>query len=607
MRKGTKKAVALTCAALMTASAVGILAGCGGDDNTGNVKPIVEVEWLITKDDNTDTPITQNAVLNYWQEQTGIKVNWYDPASKAEAWAQQLLDGKYSDIVDVGLNANKSSSLLDLYDQGIIYDLKPYIEECMPNFNAMLGMVEGDITTNRMKQATDKDGNPLYNGEAENANVPAPVYAKKGDKYYTTTEENGVYTIGEEVAVDESKLTAKMVVDQSYIFLVPVVKEEPEPWGGYAYRHDMVVDVKGENFTWPSGQAAATTIEDWEFIMEAVKEYYTKHNISGAYPMYLPHEGYFSCGELIGGFGVNGAQYVDDDGVVRFGAAEQGYFDYLTQIKAWFDKGYISPDFSSQQFTYPEADDTNILTGRLGIFFATKGHLGNGFVRDGDIRALANPVKNVGDKALGLVSPAAMSHASQNEGYMITKQNTNEAKLKKILSALDWFFTEEGSRTRTMGLSSHQGAWDEAEYIKYGITNGSRKPNSSEWTDEMYEATTVAVFDVSANRMPGVEITYPKRAVDIAAGLSAGGVTPWTTYGTKNTYALNDLMNAYNISNYVAYAQQTALMTVTEQYTVQVILGQKPLTQETFNTFKEDLEAAGLSAFLKTLQEAKAN
>lgn len=555
MRKGTKKAVALTCAALMTASAVGVLAGCGGDDNTGNVKPIVEVEWLITKDDNADTPITQNAVLNYWQEQTGIKVNWYDPASKAEAWAQQLLDGKYSDIVDVGLNANKSSSLLDLYDQGIIYDLKPYIEECMPNFNALLtsstfGDLKGDISTKRME--------------------------------------------GEEVK-DE------------YIFLVPVIKEEPQPWGGYAYRHDMVVDVKGENFTWPSGQAVATTIADWEFIMEAVKEYYAKHNITGAYPMYLPHEGYFSCGELIGGFGVNGAQYVDDDGVVKFGAAEQGYFDYLTQIKAWFDKGYISPDFSSQQFTYPEADDTNILTGRLGIFFATKGHLGNGFVRDGDIRALANPVKNVGDKALGLVSPAAMSHASQNEGYMITKQNTNEAKLKKILSALDWFFTEEGSRTRTMGLSSHQGAWDEAEYIKYGITNGSRKPNSSEWTDEMYKATTVAVFDVSANRMPGVEITYPKRAVDIAAGLSAGGVTPWTTYGTKNTYALNDLMNAYNISNYAAYMQQTALMTATEQYTVQVILGQKALTQETFNTFKADLETAGLSAFLKTLQEAKAN
>lgn len=550
MKKSTKKAVALACAALMTASAAGVLAGCGGGDDSGNTKPIAEVEWFITKDDNSKGTLYDNAVLNYWQEQTGIKVNWYDPASKAEAWAQQLLDGKYSDIVDVGLNANKSTSLLDLYDQGIIYDLKPYIEECMPNFNAILnsdafGDLKGDISTKRMD--------------------------------------------GEEVK-------------EEYIFLVPVINENPQPWGGYAYRHDMVVDVKGENFTWPSGQAVATTIADWEFIMEAVKEYYTKHNISDAYPMYLPPEGYFACGELIGGFGVNAAQYVDGD-TVKYGAAEQSYFDYLTQIKAWLDKGYISRDFSSQQFTYPEADDVNILTGRLGLFFATKGHLGNAFVENGDVRALANPVKNVGDKALGLVSPAAMSHASQSEGYMITKQNTNEAKLKKILSALDWFFTEEGSRTRTMGLSSHQGAWDEAEYIKYGITNGSRKPNSAEWTDEMY-ASTVPVLELSADRMPGVKVAYPQRAVDIAAGLAAGGVAPWTTYGTKNTYSLSDLMTAYASSNYVAYTQQTALMNVTTEYTVKVLTGQEALTQETFDAFKADLETAGLSAFVATLQGA---
>ena len=536
------KALMVALAAVMTVSAAACFAGCGGKTQ--------EIEWLIMRDDDQEIGLSENPVMNYWQEQTGIEIKWYDPVSKGEAWSQQLIDGEYSEIVDLSLN---TENLATLEQDGVIWDIAPYVEECMPNFWKIL------------------------NDEENWSDIRRSVYV--GEKLYT----------------------------------VPIIEEQNDIWGGYMYRHDMVVDVKGEDFTWPSGEEEPTTIADWEFIMDAVVEYYEKHNITGAYPMYLAPEGYYATGILLNGFGVGGQTYLVDD-KVHFGMSEDGFYDYLVLMKSWFQDGYISPDFSAQDYVFPSIDTSSLFTDRLGVFLGYTQFLGNqlegsivgsdGQPVDGvDIRPLASPLKEVGGEAVGVISPDLATRVSPSSGYAITK-SCDEETMKTILKALDWFFSEEGSRTRTMGLSAEQGAAECEYYVKKGITNGTRLPNSETWTEEMDNITgeKTAVNDFAADRMPGVRIVYEPRAVD--GDYQAQGNAAWGKYGSQNTFP------------YVVSSSQTPeesavtnpiLESINDYATGLIqnfILGREALTEAAFDAYQVELEKLGLPQYLETLQTA---
>ena len=540
-----KRLWAIFASVIMCASfAVGFV-GCSGGDQ--------EIEWLIMRDDDQEITLSENPVMNYWQEQTGIEITWYDPASKNEAWSQQLIDGEYSEIVDLSLNTENLSTL---EADGVIWNIAPYVEECMPNFWNLMQQDEwSDIRKN--------------------------VYV--GDKLYT----------------------------------VPIITEENNAWGGYMYRHDMVVDVHGEDFEWPSGQDEATTIADREFILESVVDYYEKYNIVGAYPLYLPPEGFYATGIMLNGFGIGGQDYVVDD-QVRFGMNDEGFYDYLQLMKKWYDAGYISPDFSAADYVFPSSDTTSIFTNRLGVFLGYTQFLGNQMqgtisnydaqgnatpVENVDIRPLASPLKEVGGEAVGVVSPDIATRVTPSSGYAITTA-CDEDTVKTILKALDWFFSEEGSRTRTMGLSSEQGAAECEYYIEKGITNGTRLPNSETWTDEMNNITgeKTAVVDFAADRMPGVKIAYTPRAVD--GQWQSIGNSAWLKYGVDNTYALV-VSNALTTDE---SATANPILEAINDYATGAVInfinGREALTESSFDSYQAELVKLGLNDYLEVKQAA---
>lgn len=537
-----KKVFAIAMAGVMSVSIAAVFAGCGGNGSG-------EIEWLIMRDDDQEIPLAENPVMCYWQEQTGLDVTWYDPASKNEAWSQQLIDGEYSEIVDLSLN---SENLTTLEQDGVIWNIAPYIEECMPNFWSLMQQDEwSDIRRN--------------------------VYV--GDKLYT----------------------------------VPIINEVNNAWGGIMYRHDMVVDVRGEDFTWPSGEEIATTLADWDYILESVSMYYDKHNIQGAYEMYLPPEGYYQGGLMLSGFGVSGQDYVVDD-TVHFGAYEEGFYTYLEKVKEWYNKGYISPDFSAADFVFPSTDQTSIFTNRLGIFLGFTQFLGDqmqGMINNYDAQgnatpvALSDPLTEVGGTALGIVSSDIATRVTPNTGYAITTA-CDEETVKTILKALDWFFSEEGSRTRTMGLSSAQGAAECEYYINKGVTNGTRLPDSETWTEEMDNltgggtGTTVVAF--AADRMPGVRVDYTPRKVDGQYAKTANEV--WQRYGADNTYAYVVTTSQTPEESAVANPILAAINDYANGAIANFILGRTELNATTFASYRAELESLGIKDYLEVKQAA---
>ncbi len=64
-------------------------------------------------------------------------------------------------------------------------------------------------------------------------------------------------------------------------------------------------------------------------------------------PLILSTQGLFASGHLLSGFGTH-RHYYEQNGTVRFGPLEEGFYNYLVKMREWFEAGYIYEDFASR-------------------------------------------------------------------------------------------------------------------------------------------------------------------------------------------------------------------------------------------------------------------
>ena len=84
---------------------------------------------------------TYNDVLTFQllEEKTGCHVEWIHPAGSAatERFNMMMVSGEYPEVICYDW-ANAPGGLETYVEDGVIVDLTPYIEECMPNFSKIL-------------------------------------------------------------------------------------------------------------------------------------------------------------------------------------------------------------------------------------------------------------------------------------------------------------------------------------------------------------------------------------------------------------------------------------------------------------------------------------
>lgn len=530
-------ALVLTLTTLLTCCAFGTTALADVD-----VSKPMRISIFMQADDKTEAADAGNPVIAYWAQLFNLDIEWQKPpiGSETEQINMMLGTGDYTDVIDLGFN---KENLETLWKDEVIYELSDYIDQYMPNYKRILD---------------------------ENPDLKSALY-----------DDNG------------------------HIFNIACIREVPKQWGGLVYRRDILETMTDGNVTFPCGKDEPSTIEDWEYMLDLMKQYFDASGMPETACLILPSEGYFGTGELLAGFGIGGQDYVED-GKVKYGIAEDNFYNYLVKMREWYAKGYIYTDFASRAqdpFYLPNTALT--YGGAAGIWFGFSSNLGTAMsIEEYGIHMDVSPMGAPADTEHGITTPIGVyldsGRASNNAGFMITT-SCNEEKLIRILTAFDYFFSEEGARVRTTGLTSEEGAAESAFYQSYGITNGTRLPNSMTWTDEMNHCSE-QVDTFGANRMPGLEVNFPPREADLVDGvyLVDVGHYTWTQYGNACVFPLtasftpeeNERTNTIN-TNVQDYANSRI---------ANFIMGREELNESTFADYQRQLDALGLQEYLAIRQ-----
>lgn len=563
MKKATRL-LALLLAMLMVLTACG-----GGNDSKGgddtpaapsntdtpdntdapavDLSETMEVSIFQQADDVTFEEVENNPVTLYWKDMFNLDIEWQLPpqGSEQEQLTMMLGTGDYTDLINLDFYTD---SVAALAEDGVIYELSSYIEQYMPNYYA-------------------------YLNDPANADVKSILYD-----------------------------------DQGHIYNMAVIKEHPKAWGGLVYRRDILDTMTGGNIAFPSGNSEPTTVADVEYMLDLMKQYFDAAGMAVSAPIIIPACGYFPTGEFMNGFGIGGMEFVDTDGKVKYGIAEDKFYNYLVTMKDWYDKGYVYSDFASRtqdMFFLPNNELT--YGGAAGVWYGITANLGGAMsLPDYNLIMDVQPMAAPADTANGVTTPLGVlldsGRTTATSGFAISTA-CDEAKLIWIMTAFDYFYTEEGAATRTMGLSSEQGAGDYSEYQKYDLTEGTRKPNSREWVDTIQNADS-ADGCANADRMPGISIEMPARKFELVDGVSYADVGDevWTKYGNANTYPLSiqlspeDATTTNNIN--------TNLQDYANGMIAKFIMGREELTPETFAAYQAQMESLGLSQYLEIKQAA---
>lgn len=382
--------------------------------------------------------------------------------------------------------------------------------------------------------------------------------------------------------------------------------ENLKQWGGLVYRRDILETMTGGNIAFPSGNNEPSTVEDWEYMLGLMKQYFDTSGMPETACLIIPASGYFSTGELMGGFGIGGVDYITDDGKAAYGIAEDNFYNYLSKMKEWYEKGYVYADFASRSqdlFYLPNTALT--YGGAAGVWYGLAANLGGAMsLPEYELIMDVQPINSPADTEHGIEKPLGIyldsGRASNNAGFAVSTA-CDEEKLIRVLNAFDYFYTEEGSCVRTMGLTSEEGAAECQDYIEKGITKGTREPNSRKWTAEM-EKNTEGVTAFASDRMPGVKVDYPAWESDLIDGIyyTDVGHEAWTKYGNANVFPLSVTFTPEETSEINTI--NTNMQDYANGKIANFIMGRDELTPDTFAAYQQQLKDLGLERYLELRQ-----
>lgn len=552
----------LLCVAMLAA----MLAGCGGkesgvDSADGKLpeddesKEITISYWMYADNYKHYNSLNDNPVVKVLNEKFNVKLDFQTPAIGSEADNFNLMLGTqdYTDIMNM---TYCTESLSTLYEDGVIMDLAPYVEAYMPNYYALL---------------------------QSNEVLRKSVYDDEGH----------LFSLAQMDDVDRTQ------------------------WGGMVYRRDILETMTGGNVQFPSGNEEPTTVEDWDYMLPLMKQYFEYSGMPDTACLIIPAIGYVVTGELQAGWGVPALLGLSTDGkTVEFAPATDQFYNYLSKMHEWYEAGYVYADFASRtndMFYLPNPALT--YGGAAGVWFGLLGQLSDRlslpeYGLNVDIRPLSAPL----DTEHGVTGEMAASYVSIDvvSANRCIASTVEPEKLVRILKLLDYTYTQEGAFLLNRGLNAEQAANDEL-YTKMGFTDGAYYYDEngnlclSEWmmhaADDGFEPmsftgqrlmgkTDDTALDWPANK----ERTYLDDAEDNADAV-------WKKYG--NARVLSTSASAMNSQESAKYnAVYTDVMDYVNSMVPKFIIGTEKLDETSWADFIAKLNAMGLQDILDARQSA---
>ena len=516
-------------------------------------KHVTVTMWLFPDDYAYYSSYSDNPVVQYLNEKFNMTMDFQMPpmGSEQDQFNLMIGTGEYTDLFEITYSQDSTAVL---YEDGVIQDLAPYVEEYMPNFKAFL--------------------------EApENADVRNALYDPEG-----------------------------------HLFTIPAAVRVPDEvilWGGMVYRRDILDTMTGGFVSFPSGNDEPTTVEDWEYMLPLMKTYFEAAGFKDYAPLILPSNGMFTTGEMENGFGAAGDFYVVD-GEVKYGPVTKEFYNYLTKMHEWYEAGYIYKDFASRTTDLFYLPNTALTYGgAAGVWFGLSSQLAGQMSMPEyglffDVRGISSPLDTANGQdgsqsgALTLIS----DRANSNQSGWVASTLCSEEKLVRFLTMADSLFTEEGGMLTQYGLDKAHGSEENELYKRLDITDGSYyfdENGQFHWhplVDDSAEAPLMRI-GLNGQRLPGLLMVEYVNASNADYVLTAND--QWTRYGTHNNYPSSAYATA-DESN--ALTQNST--TYTDYMNVMVpkfITGSEELTEETFQKYVDRMMSLGLEENLQLRQE----
>ncbi|NLO83819.1 MAG: extracellular solute-binding protein [Clostridiales bacterium] len=501
--------------------------------------------WTFSTPSEYYASYADNPVVKYLNEKFNVTLAYEQPVSGTEADSLGLMfgTGQYTDVINV---ATYTGSVKQLYEDGVIIDLAEYLDY-MPN----------------LKQRIDAD----------------------------------------------EGLKRHLFDDDGHMFELPEVADEAEAvWGGLVYRRDILETMTGGNVQFPSGNDDPTTVEDWDYMLPLLKAYFEAAGMQDYAVLIIPYYGYCPYGELMSGFGFTGSDYYVKDGQVRHGYMDDGFYDYLKKMNEWYEAGYIYQDFVSRvndMFYLPNTSLT--YGGAAGIWYGLSGQIGTSmsmpeYGLEMDVRPVASPLN--GDiTAKDMLPRVQATYEASGKGSVVTTACTN---VPKLLSILDYMYSDEGGMLRKYGLTKEQIPSGDTLFAKYGLEDGAYWFEGDTLViNPLFDLVggTLQQGDLTGTRIPGYTInSYARHAFGETTEL---GDRVWRQY--------DDAAGLEWIPASLSYSTEDDKVVTTADINIQeyahsaipgFIMGTEEITQESFAAFKDQLNSYGMQECIEINQAA---
>lgn len=460
-KKNVSKMISMFTAAAMTVGMMTSAAAADIDTEGKDNQFTMLASYAITLDQYKN--YNEYPAIEYWLDQewdangdgvtTKLDIDIWAPTAGAEQdYVNTLIStGDYPDILNLQYATQSAGQM---YEDGWTLDLTDYVEAYMPNYLAWLDRVGA-------KGTVEIDGEPRY----------IQIYCG--------------------------------------------LQDLAEPWGGLMYRRDWIVKyavdsetgepcfhgewVEKEDGTkdwvddvvFPSGETSPVTISDWEWMFEIFQPYLDglKENGLNGYCTQLGYAGLLLMGDMFSGFGSGASFYYDENGDVAFGGTSDSMRAYTECMTNWYKNGWIDPNFAERAGDmFFMIDAASVYTGIVGAWYGLDSQLLDGLAGDGSnpltadavVLAAATPINDkYGDESVQNKVPTSFYAGSYVGCPWVITDNAEDKDIATLLTAIDYFYSMEGSKVFERGLSDEIMAsanGDEDWYNKYvelGLPNGA--------------------------------------------------------------------------------------------------------------------------------------
>ena len=326
------------------------------------------------------------------------------------------------------------------------------------------------------------------------------------------------------------------------------------------------------------------TISEWDKVLTTFK-----NDLGARAPMAINPK------TLVASFGpaynVYTDWYLNGDKVV-YGAMEPGYKEVLAQLKDWYDRGLIDPDFTSLQ---SKVINAQLLNGETGVIAGyAGGNIGDFLQANADVEGFSitgakfpTPEKGTIPEYGRTASTISMSH-----GTGISKNCKNVELAARFL---DYGYTEEGHEYLNFGIEGESFNWVDRDGVKY--------PEYTKFiTDNEDDLTMTEAMDMY------VQAGYSGCFVQDTRYIEQYYRRPQQKMAQEN-WAQTNMQKHLLPEVYIAQEKadadadiMAAVSTYVDEMTVKFITGRESL--DNYDKFIEQLKTFGIEEAIANRQEA---